>query len=132
MGAEVTNPAAVRRALSDMGQPLYACNPPTGYSNSGDDWLSPSSQLARMNFALDLAAGGVAGADVDARARVRAAGGDPDDPRSAADALGRDLFGGTLSEASSSAAARVSPSPTVPVAVRVAGLLLAGPEMQVR
>jgi uncharacterized protein (DUF1800 family) len=131
-GAELTNPAVVRRAASDMGQPLYGCNPPTGYSNRGDDWLNPSSQLARMNFALDLAAGAVGGAATDARALVRSAGGNPEDPRSAADAIDREVFGRTLTEATLAAAARVDRSGSVPVAVRVAGLLFASPEMQVR
>ncbi len=132
IGAEVGNPAAVRRALSDMGQPLYACNPPTGYSNRGDAWLNPSSQLYRMNFALDLAAGAVAGVSADARAFVRNAGGDPDDPASAAAALNAEVFGGTLSAPTLQAAAGVDRAGAVPVAVRVAGLLLASPEMQVR
>ncbi len=132
IGAEVANPAAVRRALSDMGQPLYACNPPTGYSNRGDAWLSPSSQLYRMNFALDLAAGAVAGVSADARAFVRNAGGDPDDPGSAAAAVNREAFGGTLSAATLQAAVGVDRAGAVPVAIRVAGLLLASPEMQVR
>jgi uncharacterized protein (DUF1800 family) len=131
-GAEVTNPAAVRRSLSDMGQPLYSCNPPTGYSNRGDDWLNPSAQLYRMNFALDLAAGAVAGVSADVRGLVREGGGDPDDPRSAAAAIDKVVFGHTLSASSLQAASRVDKSSPVAVSTRVAGLLLAGPEMQVR
>ncbi len=130
-GAEVGNPAAVRQALNNMGEPLYACNPPTGYSDRGDDWLNPSSQLARMNFALDLAAGAVSGVSVDARSLVRQAGGSVDDPRSASGALDGELFGHTLSPSTLAAASRVSAS-AVPVAVRVTGLILASPEMQVR
>ncbi len=131
-GAEVSNPGAARRALSDMGEPLFACNPPTGYSNRGADWLNPSSQLARMNFALDVAAGALSGATIDARALVRNAGGSPDDPRSAADALDREAFGRTLTATTLAAAARVDRSGSVSVPIRVAGLLLASPEMQVR
>ena len=131
-GAEVTNSAAVRRAVSDMGQPLYACNPPTGYSNRGADWLNPSSQLSRMNLALDLAAGALAGVATDARALVRNAGGNPEDPRSAADALDREVFGRTLTPGTLAAAARVDRSSAVSIPVRVAGLLFASPEMQVR
>ncbi len=108
-GAEVANPRAVRQAISDMGQPLYACNPPTGYSNRGDDWLNPSSQLYRMNFALDLGAGAVAGVATDSRALVRAAGGDPDDPRSATLAIDREVFGGTLTPAAIAAASASPP-----------------------
>jgi uncharacterized protein (DUF1800 family) len=131
-GAEVTNPAAVRRALSDMGQPLFQCNPPTGYGNRGSEWLNPSAQLYRMNFSLDLAANAVTGVSTDVRRLIRDGGGDPDDPRSAAQAVNRVVFGYTLSSETIAAAARVDKSSSVPVATRVAGLLLAGPEMQVR
>jgi len=131
-GAELQGTRAVRAAVQDTGMPLYACNPPTGYSNRGADWLNPSAQLYRMNFGLDLAAGAVAGVAVDVRGLIRAGGGDPESPASAAEAIDRVVFGRTLSSASLAAAARVSPSSGVPVAARVAGLLLAGPEMQVR
>ncbi len=131
-GAEVTNPAALRRTLGDMGQPLFQCNPPTGYSNRGGDWLNPSAQLYRMNFALDLAAGAISGVAADVRGLVRDGGGDPDDPRSAAAAIDKQVFGHTLSPASLQAASRVDRSSPLAVSTRVAGLLLAGPEMQVR
>jgi uncharacterized protein (DUF1800 family) len=131
-GAEVQNPRAVRAALGDMGMPLYACNPPTGYSNRGAEWLNPSSQLYRMNFALDLAAGAVSGVATDVRTLIRDGGGNPDDPRSAAEAIDREVFGRTLSGATLAAASSVDTSGPVAVPVRVAGLLLASPEMQVR
>jgi uncharacterized protein (DUF1800 family) len=131
-GAEVQNPRAVRAALGDMGMPLYACNPPTGYSNRGAEWLNPSSQLYRMNFALDLAAGAVSGVAADVRVLIRDGGGNPDDPRSAAEAIDREVFGRTLSGATLAAASSVDTSGPVAVPVRVAGLLFASPEMQVR
>ena len=131
-GAEVQNPRAVRATLGDMGLPLYACNPPTGYSNRGIEWLNPSSQLYRMNFALDLAAGAVSGVTADVGALIRSGGGDPDNPRSAAEAINREVFGRTLSSATLASASSVFTSGPVAVPVRVAGLLFASPEMQVR
>jgi uncharacterized protein (DUF1800 family) len=131
-GGEVTNPRMLRQAIQDSGMPLYACNPPTGYSNRGLDWLNPSAQLYRMNFGLDLAAGSVVGVAVDVRRLIRDGGGNPDSPASSADAINRVVFGRTLTAASLGAAARVSTSSGVPVSTRVAGLLFAGPEMQVR
>ena len=131
-GASLANTRMVRTTIQDTGMPLYSCNPPTGYSNRGADWLNPSAQLYRMNFALDLAAGAVAGASVDVRNLIREGGGDPESPTSAAAAINRVVFGGTLSAATLGAAGRVTTSGSVPVAVRVAGLLLASPEMQVR
>jgi len=131
-GAELQNPRVVRIAIQDSGMPLYACNPPTGYSNRGADWLNPSAQLYRMNFGLDLAANAVAGVSADIPGLIRSGGGDPSMPSSAAEAINRVVFGRTLSAASLGAAGRVSTSGSVPVATRVAGLLFAGPEMQVR
>jgi uncharacterized protein (DUF1800 family) len=129
---EVANARALPATLAALGMPLYQCVPPTGYSNVGLDWANPSAQLGRMNFALDLAAGAIGGVSVDARGVIRTAGGNPDDPGSAADALSADLFGKGLSRATRDAAASVGRGGTVPVAVRVTGLVLAGPEMQAR
>ncbi len=129
---EVTNTRAVVAAVAALGMPLYQCVPPTGYSNLGVDWANPSAQLGRMNFALDLTSGALPGVSADVRGVIREAGGNPDDPGSAADALSADLFGKGLSRATRDAAAGVSRSGPVPVAVRVTGLVLAGPEMQAR
>ena len=49
-----------------MGMPLYQQQPPTGYKDTAEAWVSTGGLLARLNFALDLAAGRVA------RRRVRA------------------------------------------------------------
>ena len=82
-----------------------------------------------MNFALDLAAGVVAGVAVDVRgARSASGGGDPDNPRSAAEAINREVFGRTLSSAASLAAAgRVATSGGVPVPVARGGPALREP-----
>ena len=85
-----------------------------------------------MNFALDLAAGAVSGVTADVRALIRDGGGNPDDPRSAAEAINREVFGRTLSSATLASASSVDTSGPVAVPVRVAGLLFASPEMQVR
>ena len=129
---QVTNARGAVATVAALGMPLYQCVPPTGYSNLGVDWANPSSQLGRMNFALDLATGAVGGVSVDARGVIREAGGNPDEPGSAADALSADLFGKGLSRATRDAAAGVSRGGPLPVAARVTGLVLASPEMQAR
>ena len=131
-GAEVQTTRGVRTTLDAAGMPLYACNPPTGYSNRGADWLNPSAQLYRMNFALDLARGAIAGVTADIRGLIRSGGGDPDNAASAAQAIDKVVFGRTLSAASLAAASRATASGGVTVPVKVAGLLFASPEMQVR
>jgi len=51
--------------LNQLGEPLYRKLEPTGYSNVGEEWTNSASLLARMNFAMALAKGKVAGVKVD-------------------------------------------------------------------
>jgi uncharacterized protein (DUF1800 family) len=60
-GAGVDDGRDLARRIGDMGMPLYLQQPPTGYKDTADAWVSTSGLLARMNFALDLAAGRVRG-----------------------------------------------------------------------
>jgi uncharacterized protein (DUF1800 family) len=69
-GASVTSARELARRIALMGMPLYQQQPPTGYKDAADAWVSTSGTLARLNFAADLAAGRVAG--------VTAAAGAPD------------------------------------------------------
>jgi uncharacterized protein (DUF1800 family) len=40
--------------IYDMGQPLFACTPPTGYSEESSRWVSSGALLQRLQFAIDL------------------------------------------------------------------------------
>ncbi len=40
--------------LLEMGQPLFQCTPPTGYSEVSTTWVSPGALIERLNFALAL------------------------------------------------------------------------------
>lgn len=55
-GAETTAPPMLFGMLRNMGEMLYGCQPPTGYPDTADAWVSTGSLLARMNFASLLAA----------------------------------------------------------------------------
>ncbi len=66
--AEVTTALPVARALNDMGMPLYLCQPPTGYDDTADAWLSSGSLVSRINFALALASNRLRGIRVQAEA----------------------------------------------------------------
>jgi uncharacterized protein (DUF1800 family) len=55
-GAEVRTALPLSRALRDLGMPLYLCQPPTGYDETAETWVSSGSLVARMNFALELGA----------------------------------------------------------------------------
>ena len=54
-GAEIANTQPLVNALNQMGMPLYACVPPTGYSAKAAEWVSTGALVTRMNFALSLA-----------------------------------------------------------------------------
>jgi uncharacterized protein (DUF1800 family) len=54
-GADVENAQPLVNALNQMGMPLYACVPPTGYSAKAEDWISTGALVTRMNFGLSLA-----------------------------------------------------------------------------
>ena len=51
--------------LQRMGEPLYACMPPTGYSEDSRAWVSTSSLVHRLNFASQLSQNRIPGIRVD-------------------------------------------------------------------
>lgn len=51
--------------LQRMGEPLYACAPPTGYSEDSRSWASTSSLVNRLNFATQLSQNRIRGISVD-------------------------------------------------------------------
>ncbi len=122
-GAEVRQPRDLVQRIADMGMPLYLQQPPTGYKDTAEEWISTSSLLARMNFALDLAGGGVRGVRLDASN----VGG----PSPSLDSVAARLLPGGLSENSrktlESEANKPGSEPT-----RVVGLVLGSPEFQRR
>ncbi|MET0554851.1 MAG: DUF1800 domain-containing protein [Vicinamibacteria bacterium] len=116
-GAEVTDASELGKRIASMGMPLYLQQPPTGYRDTADAWVSTSGLVARLNFALDLAAGRLRGVTVDPASFV---------PK---EALAARLLPAGLSDATRKTLAAESPAaePT-----RVAGLLLGSPEFQRR
>ncbi len=63
-GADITLAAPIARQIAQLGQPLYRKLEPTGYSNTGEDWVNSAALLGRMNFAVALAANRVPGVSV--------------------------------------------------------------------
>ena len=122
-GADVGDARALTQRIAAMGMPLYQQQPPTGYKDTAEAWVSTSGLLARLNLALDLAAGRVRGVSVDASRLVPAsAASDPD-------AVAAQLVPSGLAESTrktlESEAAAADPA-------RVAGLILGSPEFQRR
>jgi uncharacterized protein (DUF1800 family) len=65
VGAEVEVPLLLVQWTSRIGQPLYQCEPPTGYSDKADAWVNTGSLLNRLNFSLALTSNHLRGAQVD-------------------------------------------------------------------
>jgi uncharacterized protein (DUF1800 family) len=64
-GADLQSPREVVRWVARMGQPLYACQAPTGYPDRAEAWVSTGALVNRMNFSLELASGAVDGVRLD-------------------------------------------------------------------
>jgi uncharacterized protein (DUF1800 family) len=60
-----------------IGQPLYQCQPPTGYADTADAWVNTGALLNRLNFSLALAGNRLPGVRVDAAALLGTASADP-------------------------------------------------------
>jgi uncharacterized protein (DUF1800 family) len=125
-GAEVADARELARRIGEMGMPLYLQQPPTGYKDTADAWVSTNGLVARLNFALDLAGGSVSGVHLD-RARIVAA---TSTGAPVARILTEWLIPAGLSESTrqtvdAEIAAGLTPT-------RVAGLLLGSPEFQRR
>lgn len=52
--AQVDFAFGLNNQLNQLGEPLYRKAEPTGYSNSGQEWLNSAGLLARMNFSVAL------------------------------------------------------------------------------
>jgi uncharacterized protein (DUF1800 family) len=56
-GLDVQRARPLVQALRDLGQPLYGAQPPTGYADTANAWVSSGALLNRMNFAVALTSG---------------------------------------------------------------------------
>ena len=50
---------------SELGQPLYGAQPPTGYKDTADAWVSTGALLNRMKVAMGLASNRLPGVQVE-------------------------------------------------------------------
>jgi len=60
-GASVSDARPFVQTLQQLGEPLYMCQPPTGYHDTADAWVSAGGLVTRMNFASRLASGNMPG-----------------------------------------------------------------------
>ncbi|MFI5102565.1 MAG: DUF1800 domain-containing protein [Terriglobales bacterium] len=143
-GAEVEDARALVGTLNNMGMMPYGMMPPTGYSMKADVWVNSSALLARMNFALGLAAGKIRGVKVDAAGLATgttAAG--PTDAQPALAALENTLLSGDISRQTHDTISKQLDDPKIsqrrlddpkrpPNVAAITGLILGSPEFQRR
>jgi uncharacterized protein (DUF1800 family) len=102
--------------VAALGEPLYQCQPPTGYGDRAETWVNAGALIGRLNFAQSLAINGMNAATVEQPAT------DEDLDAFVAKVLSGDLSPQTREVIHSSRAT---------IKVR-AGLLLGSPEFQRR
>ena len=111
-GASVEDARPLIRELQQLGMPLYMCQPPTGYKDTGDAWVNTGALVSRMNLALRLANGQLRGTSVTAL-------------QSPVDSL-EPLLGGGLSDTTRATIAKATDAP------QMTALTLGAPEFQQR
>ncbi len=70
IGADVDQPLQLAQWVARIGEPLYQCLPPNGYSDKAVTWVSTGALLNRVNFAVALTSNKVRGAQVDINSLV--------------------------------------------------------------
>jgi uncharacterized protein (DUF1800 family) len=141
-GADATVPLVLVQWSARIGEPLYQCQPPTGYSDSADAWVNTGALLNRLNYSLALTGNRLRGVQTN----VAAVLGDAASGSDAHAALGAALsvfLGGEVSSETRDTLEKQLDTPQVLQAslddpVRrvnsdlIAGLVLGSPEFQRR
>ena len=68
LGTDVDTPMPLAQWVGRIGEPLYQCQPPTGYSDKAETWVNTGALLNRLNFSLALAGNRVRGSRSDVTA----------------------------------------------------------------
>jgi uncharacterized protein (DUF1800 family) len=68
LATDVSTPLPLVMWVARIGQPLYMCQPPTGYSDKAETWVNTGALLNRLNFSLALASNRMRGSRTDVTA----------------------------------------------------------------
>ncbi len=141
LGSDVDAPAPLVQWTARIGEPLYQCLPPTGYSDKAEAWVNTGALLNRLNFAIALASNRIRGTRVELAALI---GADvTSDPRAALKRAMDEFLAGQMSPETRTTLEQKSSDPQVlraklddPVKQVdlgiLAGLVLGSPEFQRR
>ena len=92
LGTDVDTPMPLVQWVGRIGQPLYQCQPPTGYSDKAETWVNTGALLNRLNFSLAVAGNKLRGSRSDVVALL---GNDTStDPKQALDRAVQVFLGG--------------------------------------
>jgi hypothetical protein len=141
VGSDVDVPLPLVMWTARIGEPLYLCQPPTGYSDKAETWVNTGALLNRLNFSLALAGDRMRGTRVDAASLLGADA--STDPRASLERSIRVLLGNQASPQTRSTLEKQLSDPQVlqaklddPVKQvdlgAIAGLVLGAPEFQRR
>ncbi len=141
VGADVDVPLLLVQWTGRIGEPLYQCEPPAGYSSLADAWVNTGALLNRMNFSVALTANRVRGALVEVEPLL--GGPAENDPRATLDTAVQVFLGGQASPETREILEKQLSDPQIlqaslddPVkhvnAAMIAGLVLGSPEFQRR
>jgi uncharacterized protein (DUF1800 family) len=72
VGADIDVPLALVQWTGRIGEPLYQCQPPTGYSDKADAWVNTGALLSRLNYSLALTGNRLPGVRTDVRSLLGA------------------------------------------------------------
>jgi len=141
LGTDVDTPLPLVQWVGRIGEPLYQCQPPTGYSDRAETWVNTGALLNRLNFSLALAGNRMRGArsDVSSLLGVDSSA----DPKAALDRAVQVLLGGQAAPATVETLEKQLDNPQVLQARLddphkqvdlglIAGLVLGAPEFQKR
>ena len=124
-GADLDSPLPLLQWTERIGEPLYRCQPPTGYSDKAEAWVNTGALLNRMNFGVALAGNRLRGVRVDAASLLGAMSDDP-----LAKAIQVFLAGQVSPETRATLEKQLADQKPLPEVV--AGLVLGSPEFQRR
>jgi uncharacterized protein (DUF1800 family) len=141
LGSDVNTPLPLVQWVGRIGEPLYQCQPPTGYSDKADTWVNTGALLNRLNYSLALAGNKMRGARSDVASLL---GVEPSsDPKAALDRAVQVFLGGQAGPTTVETLEKQLDNPQILQAKLddprkqvdlgvVAGLVLGAPEFQRR
>jgi uncharacterized protein (DUF1800 family) len=141
LGTDVDTSMPLVQWVGRIGEPLYQCQPPTGYADKAEAWVNTGALLNRLNYSLALAGNKMRGARTDVASLLGVDA--SSDPKSALDRAVQVFLGGQAGPTTVATLEKQLDNPQVLQAKLddprkqvdlgiVAGLVLGAPEFQRR